>query len=76
MSGLCCRENGNPEKQVLAVEGTDKAIPPQILSFTSLGIKTEEAREYLAAYGGVPGRLLTRSNDKKSYCKITLAVSE
>jgi long-chain-fatty-acid--[acyl-carrier-protein] ligase len=45
---------GNPEKQVLAVEGTDKTTPPQIVLFTSLGIKIEEVNEYLATSGVAP----------------------
>jgi long-chain-fatty-acid--[acyl-carrier-protein] ligase len=45
---------GDQEKQVLAVEGTDKTTPPQIVLFTTLSVKPEEVNDYLSQKGVAP----------------------
>ncbi|NPA36387.1 MAG: AMP-binding protein [Chlorobi bacterium] len=45
---------GNEEGNVLAVEGTDKTNPPQIVLFTTIDIDKKEAQEYLQKNGVAP----------------------
>jgi long-chain-fatty-acid--[acyl-carrier-protein] ligase len=42
---------GSQEKQVLAVEGSDKTTPAQIVVFTTLGINLDEINDYLSKNG-------------------------
>ncbi|HAQ18060.1 MAG TPA: hypothetical protein DCR40_02365 [Prolixibacteraceae bacterium] len=42
------------EQQVLAVEGSDKITPPQIVLFTTLPINLDEVNNYLMAHGVAP----------------------
>jgi long-chain-fatty-acid--[acyl-carrier-protein] ligase len=44
----------DPEKQVLAVEGSDKTTPVQIVLFTTLHIELEEVNNYLINNGVAP----------------------
>jgi len=45
---------GDMEKQVLAVEGSDKTTPVQIVLFTTLTITLDEVNEYLSKNGVAP----------------------
>jgi long-chain-fatty-acid--[acyl-carrier-protein] ligase len=45
---------GDQEKQVLAVEGSDKTTPAQIVLFTTLNINLEDVNNYLAENGVAP----------------------
>jgi acyl carrier protein len=45
---------GDQEKQVLAVEGSDKTTPAQIVLFTTLNINLEDVNNYLAKNGVAP----------------------
>jgi len=45
---------GDQEKQVLAVEGSDKATPVQIVLFTTLPLNLDEINEYLMNNGVAP----------------------
>ncbi len=45
---------GSQEQQVLAVEGTDKTTPAQVVLFTTLNITIEEINDYLAHNGVAP----------------------
>ena len=45
---------GDQEKQVLAVEGTDKTTPAQIVLFTTLQINLDEINNYLLKNGVAP----------------------
>ncbi len=42
------------EQQVLAVEGSDKTTPPQIVLFSTLSINLDDANKYLLANGAAP----------------------
>jgi long-chain-fatty-acid--[acyl-carrier-protein] ligase len=42
------------EKQVLAVEGSDKTTPPQIVLFTTLPVNLDEINRYLMTNGVAP----------------------
>jgi long-chain-fatty-acid--[acyl-carrier-protein] ligase len=45
---------GDQEKQVLAVEGSDKTTPAQIVLFTTLSINIDEINNYLSKNGVAP----------------------
>ncbi len=45
---------GDPEKQVLAVEGSDKTTPAQIVLFTTRQISMEDINNYLSENGVAP----------------------
>lgn len=45
---------GDQEVQVLAVEGSDKITPPQIVLFTTLPINLDETNNYLLTHGVAP----------------------
>jgi long-chain-fatty-acid--[acyl-carrier-protein] ligase len=45
---------GDQEKQVLAVEGSDKITPSQIVLFTTLSINLDEINNYLLKNGVAP----------------------
>jgi long-chain-fatty-acid--[acyl-carrier-protein] ligase len=45
---------GDQEKQVLAVEGSDKTTPAQIVLFTTLNINLEDVNNYLSENGVAP----------------------
>ena len=45
---------GDPEKQVLAVEGSDKTTPAQIVLFTTRRINLDETNNYLSQNGVAP----------------------
>jgi long-chain-fatty-acid--[acyl-carrier-protein] ligase len=44
----------NQEKQVLAVEGSDKTTPPQIVLFSTLPVNLDEINKYLLSNGVAP----------------------
>ena len=51
---------GEEDKQVLAVEGTDKVSPPQIVLFATKEIDIDEANTILLENGVAPISKLTR----------------
>jgi len=51
---ILLQKYGEEEKQVLAVEGSDKTTPPQIVLFSSCPIELNEANNYLLKNGVAP----------------------
>ena len=51
---ILLEEYGDEEKQVLAVEGSDKTTPAQIVLFTTLTINLDEINNYLLKNGVAP----------------------
>ena len=45
---------GEEERQVLAIEGSDKVVPPQIVLFAAIPIDLNEANDYLMRHGVAP----------------------
>jgi long-chain-fatty-acid--[acyl-carrier-protein] ligase len=51
---ILLEEYGDTEKQVLAVEGTDKTTPALVVLFTTLRLNPEEVNACLAKNGVAP----------------------
>jgi Acyl-CoA synthetases (AMP-forming)/AMP-acid ligases II len=54
IENILLEKYGEEERQVLAVEGSDKTVPPQIVLFTAIPIEMNEANDFLMSRGVAP----------------------
>lgn len=51
IENILLQKYGEEERQVLAVEGSDKTVPPQIVLFSAIPINMDEVNNYLISHG-------------------------
>ncbi|MDP4269686.1 MAG: AMP-binding protein [Bacteroidota bacterium] len=54
IENILLEKYGEEERQVLAIEGSDKTVPPQIVLFAAIPIDMNEANDYLISHGVAP----------------------